>query len=69
MRQREIILAALSDSPRAEPATAGELLGFINREVLYARGVGYVDAHFLASVRFMRRGEALDQGPKASPCR
>ena len=51
MRQREIILAALSDLPRAEPATAGELLGFIDREVLFGRGVGYVDAHLLASVR------------------
>ncbi len=32
MRQREIILAALSDLPRAELATDAEVLGFINRE-------------------------------------
>jgi predicted nucleic acid-binding protein len=51
MRQREIILAALSDLPAAELATDGEVLGFIEREALFGRGIGYVDAHLLASVR------------------
>jgi predicted nucleic acid-binding protein len=51
MRQREIILAALSDLPRAELATDAEVLGFIKRKVLFGRGIGYVDAHLLASVR------------------
>ena len=51
MRQREMILAALSDLPRAEPATDAEVLGFIDREALFGRGIGYVDAHLLASVR------------------
>ena len=51
MRQREIILAALSDLPRAEVATDAEVLGFVNREALFGRGIGYVDAHLLASAR------------------
>jgi predicted nucleic acid-binding protein len=51
MRQRETILAALSDLPRAELATDAEVLGFINRETLFGRGVGYLDVHLLASVR------------------
>jgi predicted nucleic acid-binding protein len=51
MRQREIILAALSDLPAAGLATDGEVLGFIEREALFGRGIGYVDAHLLASVR------------------
>jgi predicted nucleic acid-binding protein len=51
MRQREMILVALSDLPRAELATDAEALGFINREALFGRGIGYVDAHLLASVR------------------
>jgi predicted nucleic acid-binding protein len=51
MGQREMILAALLDLPRAELATDAEALGFINREALIGRGIGYVDAHLLASVR------------------
>ena len=49
--QREMILAALSDLPRAELATDPEVLGFINHQALFGRGIGYVDAHLLASVR------------------
>jgi predicted nucleic acid-binding protein len=57
MRQREIILAALSDLPRAELATDAEVLGFINREGLFGRGVGYIDVHLLASVRLTAGAE------------
>jgi predicted nucleic acid-binding protein len=51
MRQREMILAALSDLPRAEFATDAEVLGFVDRQALFGRGIGYVDVHLLASVR------------------
>jgi predicted nucleic acid-binding protein len=51
MRQREMILTALSDLPRAELATDAEVLGFVDREALFGRGIGYVDAHLLASTR------------------
>jgi predicted nucleic acid-binding protein len=51
MRQREMILTALSDLPRAELATDTEVLGFVDREALSGRGIGYVDVHLLASAR------------------
>ena len=51
MRQREMILAALSDLPRAELASDAEVLGFVDREALFGRRIGYVDVHLLASVR------------------
>jgi predicted nucleic acid-binding protein len=51
MRQREIILAALYDLPRAELATDVEVLGLVDREALFGRGIGYVDVHLLASAR------------------
>jgi predicted nucleic acid-binding protein len=53
MRQREIILTALSDLPRAAMATDAEVLGFVDREALFGRGIGYVDVHLLASVRLI----------------
>lgn len=57
MRQREVILGALSDLPRAELATDAEVLGLIDAQALYGRGVGYVDVHLLASVRLTAGGE------------
>ena len=51
MRQREMILAALSDLPRAELAADAEVLGFVDRHAIFGRGIGLVDAHLLASVR------------------
>jgi predicted nucleic acid-binding protein len=51
LRQRELILAALQDLPQAIIASEIELLRFIDQEALYGRGIGYVDAHLLASAR------------------
>ncbi len=51
LRQRELVLSALSSLPRAEVATEEEAMRFIEREALYGRGVGYVDVHLLAAVR------------------
>ena len=51
MRQRDIILSALSDLPRVASATDAEVLGFVDRESLFGRGIGYVDVHLLASGR------------------
>jgi predicted nucleic acid-binding protein len=56
LRQRESILAALQDLPQATVATDSEVLRFINREALYGIGIGYVDAHLLASVRLTPGG-------------
>ena len=51
LRQRKLVLAALSELPAAVVATEDEALGFIDRHALFGRGVGYVDAHLLAATR------------------
>lgn len=51
LRQREIVLSALSDLPHASVATDVEVLQFIDRHALFGRGIGYVDAHLLAAVQ------------------
>jgi predicted nucleic acid-binding protein len=56
--QRETVLSALSDLPRAIVATDAEVLHFIDRNTLFGRGVGYIDIHLLAAVR-LTAGAAL----------
>jgi predicted nucleic acid-binding protein len=51
LRQREVVLSAMSDLPRANVATDAEALHFIDRHALFGRGIGYVDVHLLAAVR------------------
>jgi len=51
LRQRAAILGALLDLPQATRATDDEVLAFIDRAGLHGLGIGYVDAHLLASVR------------------
>ena len=50
LRQREVILSALSDLPRAAVATHDEVLALVDRHALFGAGIGYVDAHLLAAV-------------------
>jgi hypothetical protein len=49
LRQRDHVLVALLDLPAAVIATDSEVLEYIDRHALFGRGVGYVDAHLLAS--------------------
>lgn len=58
LRQRDMVLSALADLPRAKVATDAEVLHFIDAHALFARGIGYVDAHLLASAR-LSAGAAL----------
>ena len=51
LRQREIVLNALSDLPQASVATDMEVLHFIDRHTLFGRGIGYIDAHLLAAAQ------------------
>jgi predicted nucleic acid-binding protein len=51
LRQREVVLGALSDLPVVNMATDREALHFIDRHALCGRGIGYVDVHLLAAVR------------------
>jgi hypothetical protein len=49
LSDRASILELLHDLPRAIVANSDEVLGYIERHQLHGRGIGYVDAHLLAS--------------------
>lgn len=48
--KRAVVLQSLSDLPAAPVASDEEALHYIDRNRLRGRGIGYVDAHLLASV-------------------
>jgi len=50
LHNREEVLALLKDLPPSTVAADDEVLFFIDRHALMGRGIGYVDAHLLASV-------------------
>jgi predicted nucleic acid-binding protein len=47
--RRAEILSLLEDLPAAREATHDEVMALIHRRKLMGRGIGYVDAHLLAS--------------------
>ena len=47
---RQEVLALLGDLPRSEIARDDEVLFFIERKKLMARGLGYIDVHLLVAV-------------------
>ena len=51
LRNRTSLLADPRDMRRVSVATDEEVFGFIERHQLAASGIGYVDAHLLASIR------------------
>jgi predicted nucleic acid-binding protein len=51
LRGRDVIMRALLRLPQAIVASDKEVLHFIDRELLFGRGIGYVDAHLLAAAR------------------
>ena len=51
LRQRGIVLGALSGLPSAAVANDLEVLKFIETHALSGSGIGYIDAHLLAAVR------------------
>jgi predicted nucleic acid-binding protein len=57
LRQRGIVLSALSNLPHASVATDAEVLHFIDRHALFGRGIGYVDTHLLAAARLTAAAE------------
>jgi predicted nucleic acid-binding protein len=54
LRDRTVLLALLQGLPEATAASDGEVLLLIEQEQLMGRGIGYVDAHLLASARLTR---------------
>ena len=51
LRQRNFVLNALRELPQATAVADEEVLHFIDRRALFGLGIGYVDAHLLASAR------------------
>jgi predicted nucleic acid-binding protein len=51
LRNRSQVLDLLQGLPEATVANDAEVLLMIERELLIGRGIGYVDAHLLASAR------------------
>jgi predicted nucleic acid-binding protein len=51
LRQRDEIMLVLRRLPQAISASHQEVLQFVDREALFGRGIGYVDAHLLAAAR------------------
>ena len=51
LRNRDEVLALLQALPEADAAEHLEVIGFLDRERLYGRGIGWIDAHLLASAR------------------
>jgi len=51
LRQRVVVLEAMGALPKAVVAEHDEVMHFIGRNDLAGRGIGYVDAHLLASCR------------------
>lgn len=49
LKQREKILGLLQALPQAQLAAHEEVLELVNSRTLYGRGLGWVDAHLLAS--------------------
>ena len=51
LQQREVLLSDLRELPQAAVASDEEVLQFVDHQVLFGRGIGYVDAHLLAAAR------------------
>lgn len=58
LRDRETVLAFLAAQRQAAVATHDEIMTMIDRHGLFSMGIGYTDAHLLASV-LLDRGSAL----------
>lgn len=51
LRNRETIIALLMDLQETVVASHDEVLGYVSRHQLFGLGIGYVDAHLLASTQ------------------
>jgi len=51
LRRRDRVLGAMRELPQVHIAADSEVLHFVHQWELFGRGIGYIDAHLLASVR------------------
>ncbi len=49
IKNRKEVIGTLLDIPHALHATDSEVIGLIEQSSLYGRGIGFADAHLLAS--------------------
>ncbi len=56
LMRRDRILNAMLDLPQATVALDREVLHFIGNRALFGSGIGYVDAHLLASAQMTAQG-------------
>lgn len=54
LRNRKEILSLLRELPQAALAENEEVLTFLDSQCLFGKGIGWVDAHLLASARLSR---------------
>ena len=54
LRNRKEILTLLQALPEAQVAEHEEVMRVVEREHLYGQGIGWIDAHLLASARLSR---------------
>ena len=54
LRNRKEILTLLQALPEAQVAEHEEVMRVVEREQLYGQGIGWMDAHLLASARLSR---------------
>jgi predicted nucleic acid-binding protein len=51
IRRRDVVLENLDELPRLDMADDAEVRFLIEQEKLFSRGIGYIDAHLIASAR------------------
>jgi predicted nucleic acid-binding protein len=51
LENRSTVLTNLQELPQARTASHGEVLHLVERHRLWGRGIGWIDAHLLASAR------------------
>lgn len=54
--ERDVTLAELQRLRSAPTAWHGEVLRMVEREQLFAKGIGFIDAHLLAATRLVPEG-------------
>lgn len=57
LANRSTVLELLQDLPAASVAESDEVLAFIEHQALHGKGIGYVDAHLLASAALTGRAQ------------
>jgi predicted nucleic acid-binding protein len=66
LKNRKAVLSLLRDLPAAPVATDEEVLFFIERRGLMGKGIGYVDAHFLAAISMTGTGRLWTRDKRLS---